>query len=190
MLESCGKWLGPGLGLIKLANPTAGNWLPRPKNERGHSLEVTRTLLGGAQVWHNSDGKWFVRFRDGAKRVGHSCTRGRWKMKQLLRRRGSAVDAAVEQVATRNGWLPASLPAPPLSVSPLPPPPPPAPPRCWTSMRRACWMSSWTGAFASCQLVQQGDLKLVWRWSQGPSCESRRRVLARQKSLRHSCQQL
>lgn len=36
MLESCGKWLDPGLGLIKLANPAAGNGLPRPKNERGH----------------------------------------------------------------------------------------------------------------------------------------------------------
>lgn len=36
MLESCEKWLEPGLGLIKLANPAAGNWLPRPKNGRGH----------------------------------------------------------------------------------------------------------------------------------------------------------
>lgn len=119
-------------------------------------------------------GKRFARFRDGAKWVGHSCTLGRWKMKQLLRRRGSALDPAVEQVATRDGWLPAT----PLLL---------AVERRWE--KHVGWAAV-QELFASCQLVQQGDLKLVWRWSQGPSCESRRRVLVRQKSLCHSCQQL
>lgn len=129
MLESCWNWLDPGLGLIKLANPAAGTGF-QGQEWRGHKLEVTRTLLGGARAWHNSDGKWFVRFREGAECVGHSCTLGRWKMKQLQRRRGSAFDPAVEQVATRDRWLPAT---PSFSS--------------WTSMREACWMSSCTGAF-------------------------------------------
>lgn len=159
MLESCWNWLDPGLGLIKLANPAAGTGF-QGQEWRGRKLEVTRTLLGGARAWHNSDGKWFVRFREGAECVGHSCTLGRWKMKRLQRRRGSAVDPAVEQVATRDRWLPAT-------------------PSFFRAERRWEKHVGWAAVqelFASCQLVQQGDLKLVWRWSQGPSCESRRRV--------------
>lgn len=111
MLESCRNWLDPSLGLIKLANPAAGTGF-QGQDWRGHKLEVSRTLLGGARAWHNSDGKWFVRFREGAEWVGHSCTLGRWKMKLLQQRRGSAVDPADERVATRDTWLPATPPPP------------------------------------------------------------------------------
>lgn len=134
MLESCRNWLDPGLGLIKLANPAAGTGF-QGQNWRGHKLEVSRTLLGGARAWHNSDGKWFVRFREGAERVGHSCTLGRWKMKPLQQRRGSAADAADERAAARHRWLPATPPPTPFLLS------------SWMSVREACWMSSCTGAF-------------------------------------------
>lgn len=60
MLESCRNWLDPGLGLIKLANPAAGTGF-QGQDWRGHKLEVSRTLLGEARAWHNSDGKWFVK---------------------------------------------------------------------------------------------------------------------------------
>lgn len=158
MLESCRNWLDPGLGLIKLANPVAGTGF-RGQDWRGHKLEVSGTLLGGAQAWHNSYGKWFVRFREGAECVGHSCTLERWKMKLLQQRRGSAVKPADERVASRDRWLPA---APSFEAE-----------RWWE--KHVGWAAV-QELSASCQLVQQGDLKLVWRWSQGPSCESHRRV--------------
>lgn len=56
MLKSCRNWLDPGLGLIKLANPAAGTGF-QGQEWRGHKLEVTGTLLGGARARHNSDGK-------------------------------------------------------------------------------------------------------------------------------------
>lgn len=131
MLKSCRNWLDPGLGLIKLANPAAGTGF-QGQEWRGHKLEVTRTLLGGARAWHNSDGKWFVRFREGAKWVGHSCISGKvknetasakaWECGWSSRRAGSDARRMI-----------ASDPPPPFSS--------------WTSMRGACWMSSCTGAF-------------------------------------------
>lgn len=154
MLVGCQSWLDPGLGLIKLANPAVGMAF-QGQGWGGHKLEVSRTLLGGALAWHNSDGKWFVGFREGAEWVGRSCTRGRWNMKLLHWRCGSAADAADEWPVLRNRRL--------LATSPIS--------LCQMLGERSIWDEQLS---ASCQLIHQGDLKLVWQGSQGSSCESHR----------------
>lgn len=131
MLESCRNWPDPGLGLIKLSNPAAGTGF-QGQDWRGHKLEVSGTLLGGARAWHNSDGEMVCKVQRRGRTSRPQLHSGKVKkMKRLRRRRGSAVNPADEQVASRDGWLPAN---PPFLSSRM-------------SAREACWMSSCTGAF-------------------------------------------
>lgn len=135
MLESCRNWLDPGLGLIKLANPAAGTGF-QGQNWRGHKLEVSRTLLGGARAWHNSDGEMVCKVQ----------RRGRMSRPQL--HSGKVKNETASAKAWECGWSSrrAGSDARQMIAS-NPHPHPLTSFSSWTSVREACWMSSCTGAF-------------------------------------------
>lgn len=162
MLVSSWNWLESGSGLIKLANPAARTAF-QGQGWRGHKLEVSRTLLGGARASHPGDGEMVRRVQRRGRMSRLEPHSGKVKHETAL--------AKVWECGWCSWWV-GSIARQMIASYSLHPTPP------FISNVRESSISDerlyWRYLLLY-QLRRQGDLKLVWRWSQGSSCESPRR---------------